>query len=383
MEYRQRGGVILIKLENVTKVYPSTERRAVDELDLHVKKGEICVLVGASGCGKTTTMRMINRMIEATSGKIVVNDQDISTMDPIQLRLNIGYVIQEIGLFPHYTIEKNIATVPKAKKWDKSKISARVKEMLDLMELDYAEHARKRPSALSGGQRQRVGVARALAADPPIMLMDEPFGALDPITRAKLQNEFLNIQSRLRKTIVFVTHDMDEAVKMGDKIAVMDQGKLVQFGSPHEILTKPATELVEGLVGNNRILKRFALIKCTEALRGGSPVYNLSTQRQELEHQMSGKASLDAHNVIGVVDGDGRPVGYIPMLKYSSDDQAPIDDRIVPPKRTVSDEDTLLDALGMLFSTGQRGVFCIGGDGRALGLITMTDLFEAVRPDGD
>ena len=371
----------MIRLEKVTKIYHGSDVKVVDELDLDIKKGEICVLVGASGCGKTTTMRMVNRLIEVTSGKIFVDDKDISTVDPIELRLNIGYVIQEIGLFPHYTIEKNIATVPKEKKWDKPTISARVKEMLDLMELDYTEYAKKKPSSLSGGQRQRVGVARALAANPPIMLMDEPFGALDPITRAKLQNEFLNIQSQLRKTIVFVTHDMDEAVKMGDKIAVMDRGKVAQFGSPHEILTKPATELVEGLVGSNRILKRFTLIKCSEALRGGSPVFNLGSNRKELEQHMENRAPLDAHPVVGIIDNDYRPVGYIPMFKYAHDDKTPLEDRIVPPARLISADDSLFDALGVLFSTGQRGVFCTGDDGRVQGLITMTDLFEAVKPD--
>jgi len=373
----------VIRLEKVTKIYPGSENKVVNELDLDIKKGEICVLVGASGCGKTTTMRMINRLNEVTSGKIFVDDKDISTVNPIELRLNIGYVIQEIGLFPHYSIEKNIATVPKEKKWDKAKISSRVKEMMSLMELDPAIYAKKKPSALSGGQRQRVGVARALAVDPPIMLMDEPFGALDPITRAKLQNEFLNIQSRLRKTIVFVTHDMDEAVKMGDKIGVMENGKLAQFGSPHEILTNPATALVENLVGNNRILKRFSLIKCEEALRGGSPVYNLESHSAEIMRHMDARTPLDAYPVIGIIDNKYRPVGYIPMFKYPPGDQTPIEDRIVPPKKTISADDTLFDALGTLFSTGQRGVFCIGDDGRALGLITMTDLFEAVKPDDE
>ena len=371
----------MIRLEKVTKIYPGSEAAVVDELDLDIGKGEICVLVGASGCGKTTTMRMINRLIEVTSGKIFVDGKDISTVDPIELRLNIGYVIQEIGLFPHYSIEKNIATVPKEKKWDKQRISERVREMLEIMELDHGEYAKKKPSALSGGQRQRVGVARALAADPPIMLMDEPFGALDPITRTKLQNEFLSIQSRLRKTIVFVTHDMDEAVKMGDKIAVMEKGKVAQFGSPHEILTKPATLLVENLVGSNRILKRFTLIKCSEALDNSTMLFDIDSQKQELGRHMENRAPLDTHPVVGVVDKDGRPLGYIPMFKYPSGDPTPVEDRIVPPARTVSADDSLFDAMGALFSTGQRGIFCVGDDGKALGLITITDLFEAVKPD--
>ena len=183
----------MIQLEKVTKVYPGSEIAVVDQLDLHIRQGEICVLVGASGCGKTTTKRMINRLIDITSGTILVDGKDIHTINPIDLRLNIGYVIQDIGLFPHYSIEKNIATVPIEKKWPKDKIATRVTELMNMVELDPEQYAKKKPSALSGGQKQRVGVVRALAADPPIMLMDEPFGALDPITRANLQNEFLSI----------------------------------------------------------------------------------------------------------------------------------------------------------------------------------------------
>ena len=376
----------MIKFEKVTKIYPGSETRVVDDLDLHIKKGEICVLVGASGCGKTTTMRLVNRLLEVTSGTILVDDKDIRTVDPIELRLGIGYVIQDIGLFPHYTIEHNIATVLKEKKWDKEKISTRVKEMFTLMELDYREYAKKKPSALSGGQRQRIGVARALAADPPIMLMDEPFGALDPITRAKLQNEFLNIQFRLRKTILFVTHDMDEAVKMGDKIAVMDKGKIAQFGTPHEILMSPANKLVEDLVGSNRVLKRFTLIKCSQAISvGTSPVFNLESQKNEIEQLMSGRelpgVQPGAHPIIGVVDSNNKPVGYIPVFKYAADDKTPTPDRIIPASKIVSAEDTLFDALGVLFSTGQHGIFCTDDERNVLGLITMSDLFEAVKPN--
>lgn len=370
----------MIRLEKVSKIYPGSDVKVVDELDLHVKAGEICVLVGASGCGKTTTMRMINRLIEHSSGTIYVDGKDITAMNPIDLRLNIGYVIQETGLFPHYTIEKNIATVPIEKKWPKQKIEARVKELMGLVDLDYAAFAKKRPSSLSGGQRQRVGVARALAADPPIMLMDEPFGALDPITRAKLQNEFLNIQERIKKTIVFVTHDIDEAVKMGDKIAVMQYGKLAQFGSPHEILSKPANEFVENLVGENRILKRFSLIKCTKA-KIKSPSFKLHRERERLIAYMEGKERLSSHQVIGVTSDDDRPIGYIPLFKYEPGDPTKIEDRIVEVQKTITQEDTLYDALGILFSTGHRGVFCLDDDKRAVGLVTMTDLFEAVQSD--
>lgn len=368
----------MIRLEKVTKIYPGSDTKVVNELDLHVRSGEICVLVGASGCGKTTTMRMINRLIEHTSGSIFVDGKDITTINPIELRLGIGYVIQETGLFPHYSIEKNIATVPREKKWEKPRIDARVKELMDLVDLDYERFAKKRPSALSGGQRQRVGVARALAADPPIMLMDEPFGALDPITRANLQNEFLNIQERIKKTIVFVTHDIDEAVKMGDKIAVMQYGKLAQFGSPHEILSKPANEFVEGLVGENRILKRFSLIKCKKAIIN-SKSFKLNAEREELGRYIEGKNRLSSHQNIGVTDDDGYPIGYIPMFKYEQGDPTRIEDRIIETKKTITQEDTLYDALGVLFSTGYRGVFCLGEDKKAIGLVTMVDLFEAVH----
>jgi osmoprotectant transport system ATP-binding protein len=234
----------MIKLENVTKKFPGSKQPAVDNLSLEVKEGDICVLVGPSGCGKTTTMKMINRIHEPTSGAIYIDGQDALKMNPIKLRLDIGYVIQEIGLFPHQTIEENVATVPNEKKWPKDKTKKKVAEMLTLVGLDPKIYGNRYPSALSGGQRQRVGVARAMASDPPIMLMDEPFGAVDPITRARLQNEFLRIQERISKTIVFVTHDIDEAIKMGDTIAVMRDGKLIQHATPSDLLSAPADEFV-------------------------------------------------------------------------------------------------------------------------------------------
>ncbi len=372
--------MILIKLEKVTKIYPGSEKPVVNELDLHIKKGEICVLVGASGCGKTTTMRMINRIIDHTSGTIYVDNKDISKIDPIELRLNIGYVIQEIGLFPHYTIEKNIATVPIEKKWDKNMVSERVKEMMKMVDLDPNVYSRKKPSALSGGQRQRVGVARALAADPPIMLMDEPFGALDPITRSKLQNEFLSIQAKIKKTIVFVTHDIDEAIKMGDKIAVMQYGKLAQFGTPQDILTKPKNDFVENLVGSNRILKRFSLIKCSSIIPA-SPIFKLKSERNKIIERISEFSRLDPNPIIGIIDEEERPLGYIPIFKYDPKDTTSIEDRIIKPVSTVNEDYTLYDALGALFSSSHRGVFRMDLSGKTNGIITMTDLFEAVKVD--
>jgi len=371
---------LLIRLENVSKIYPGQNEATIEGLNLEILDGEICVLVGESGCGKTTTMRMINKVIPHTGGTIYVNGQDISTISATELRLNIGYVIQEIGLFPHYTIEKNIATVPMEKKWDKARIAARVREMMELVELDYDTYAKKKPRHLSGGQRQRVGVARALAADPPIMLMDEPFGALDPITRANLQNEFLRIQARIRKTIVFVTHDIDEAVKMGDKIAVMHQGKLVQFGTPQDILTRPSDEFVESLVGHNRILKRFSLLECHQ-IKPSSSVFKLNSERDEIVKRIEGFIRTSSYPIIGILDDNNRPIGYIPMFKYQPGDETSIEDRIVKFKalQAINENATLFDALGRLFSSGERCVYRMSDDGRCTGIITMADLFEAVR----
>ena len=248
----------------VTKTFPGSSSPAVSSLSLDVAEGETVVLVGPSGCGKTTTMKMINRLEEPTSGTILVGGTDVMKQDPVQLRRGIGYVIQSIGLMPHRTVEENIATVPKLIGWDGARIEARVRELADMLELDR-DFLRRYPGALSGGQRQRVGVARALAADPPVMLMDEPFGAVDPIVRGRLQDQFLTIQAELRKTIVFVTHDVDEALKMADRIAILNKGGVVeQYAAPAEILRAPANDFVRQFIGGERALKRLALRKVAD-----------------------------------------------------------------------------------------------------------------------
>lgn len=256
----------MIVFDQVTKRYPDSTVDVVNQLSLTIPDGEICILVGPSGCGKTTTMKMINKLIPPSSGSILIDGQDIGAIDTIQLRLNIGYIIQDIGLFPHMTVAENIATVPVELGWKKDRISTRVDELLDLVELEPKIYRHKKPRELSGGQRQRVGVARALAADPKIMLMDEPFGALDPITRAKLQDEFLNIQAKIKKTIVFVTHDIDEALKMGDRIAVLKAGRVIQYGKPMEILARPADPFVSELIGGRNSLKMMNLLTCGEVM---------------------------------------------------------------------------------------------------------------------
>jgi osmoprotectant transport system ATP-binding protein len=249
-----------LEFRDVTKRYPGSVAPAVDGLSLEVPAGEICVLVGPSGCGKTTAMRMVNRMIDMTSGDILLGGRSVKDRKPSELRREIGYVIQQIGLFPHRTIGDNIATVPSLLGWDKSRVTARVEELLELVGLDAGEMRDRYPAQLSGGQRQRVGVARALAADPSAMLMDEPFGAIDPINREHLQDEFLRLQATVRKTIVFVTHDIDEAIKMGDRIAILREGgHLAQYGTPEEILARPADDFVARFVGTDRGLKRLSL----------------------------------------------------------------------------------------------------------------------------
>lgn len=255
----------MIEFRHVSKTYPGSDKPVVNDLSFNVPDGEICVLVGPSGCGKTTTMRMVNRLIEITEGEILIDGEPNTAMSGTQLRRKIGYAIQQIGLFPHRTIADNIGTVPNLLGWNKGRIRGRVDELLDLVGLSPDEYRDRYPAELSGGQQQRVGVARALAADPPIMLMDEPFGAVDPITRDRLQNEFLNIQKDIKKTIVFVTHDIDEAIKIGDKIAILKQGGiLAQYDTPKTILSMPNSEFVSSFVGGDRLLKRLSLTRVGE-----------------------------------------------------------------------------------------------------------------------
>jgi osmoprotectant transport system ATP-binding protein len=254
-----------IEFRHVTKLYRGRRQAAVNDLSFTIPAGEICVLVGPSGAGKTTAMKMVNRLIDVTEGEILIDGRDVTKMDQTELRRGIGYVIQQVGLFPHMSVADNVATVPRLLGWDRARVRARVDELLELVGLDPEEDGRRYPAQLSGGQRQRVGLARALAADPPVMLMDEPFGALDPITRDRLQNEFLRLHRQIRKTVIFVTHDIDEAIKMGDKIAILREGGvLAQYASPVEILTNPADDFVAQFVGADRALKRLALSNVSE-----------------------------------------------------------------------------------------------------------------------
>jgi osmoprotectant transport system ATP-binding protein len=304
----------MISLQDVGKRFANASADAVGRLSLQVAEGETMVLVGPSGCGKTTTMRMINRLIEPTAGRILVGGRDTSRVDPVELRRGMGYVIQSVGLMPHRDVTSNIATVPALLGWDRGRIDARVRELAALLELDD-ELLRRYPGELSGGQRQRVGVARALAADPPIMLMDEPFAAVDPIVRGRLQDQFLDIQRRLRKTIVFVTHDVDEAIKMADRIAILNVGGVLeQLDSPGEILRAPASDFVARFVGSERTLKRLSLMRVGDlhldgpGPEGGGAVSTEATLRQALDALLASRSPA-----IRVVDGDGVVRGVLTL----------------------------------------------------------------------
>jgi osmoprotectant transport system ATP-binding protein len=294
----------MIEFKQVSKTYPGSDNPVVTDLSFEVLEGEICVLVGPSGCGKTTTMRMVNRLIEITEGEILIDGEPNTAMSATRLRRKIGYAIQQIGLFPHRTIADNIGTVPHLLGWNKGRIRDRVDELLELVGLSPSEYRDRYPAELSGGQQQRVGVARALAADPPIMLMDEPFGAVDPITRERLQDEFLRIQEDIKKTIVFVTHDIDEAIKLGNKIAILKQGGvLAQYDTPETILANPNSEFVASFVGTDRILKRLSLVRVGDM--------RLEPANGEAEDLPRIDGNLSVRDALSEIIGSGSTKGVV------------------------------------------------------------------------
>ena len=361
-------------LEHVTKRYGNAPP-AVDDLSLTINAGEICVLVGPSGCGKTTTMKMINRLIEPTSGHITIDGEDVASLPAVELRRRIGYVIQQVGLFPHMTVAANVAIVPHLLRWPVSRIKARVDELLELVGLDPRAYADRYPAALSGGERQRIGVARALAADPPVMLMDEPFGAVDPIRRERLQNEFLRLQAQVRKTVVFVTHDVDEAIKMADRIAILQRGGiLAQYDTPDAILANPASEFVEHFVGADRGLKRLSLGRVRDLELAQPNIVRVGSPATDALQQIA--ASADGHAL--VVDEADRPLGWIDANDVRS--AATVTDGMATPgSPTLQPETTLRDALSaMLLSSVQLGVV-VDGHERVLGVISVDAISDALR----
>ncbi|MFY9231991.1 MAG: ABC transporter ATP-binding protein [Candidatus Nanopelagicales bacterium] len=362
----------LIELVNVGKTYAGSEEPAVRDLNLAVREGEILVLVGPSGCGKSTTLRLINRMIEPTSGSIIFEGTDVTKSDPNELRRHIGYVIQQVGLFPHRTIAENIGTVPRLLKWDKKRTAARVEEMLELVGMDPKLYASRYPRELSGGQAQRVGVARALAADPDVLLMDEPFGAIDPITRDRLQNEFLRLQAELKKTIVFVTHDIDEAVKMGDRIAILrEQSIIAQLDRPEVILTDPADDFVENFLGSGAILKTLTLSRVRDLELSQIPeVVPGATRSQALaavEESPAGFAVL--------LDAQQHPIRWVDRRSLDNVSK-PIEQSGRSITVMLQPEDTLQDALSSMLQTSTGMSVVVDGRGRYLGCVTIEALAQ-------
>lgn len=363
----------MINLERVTKIYSGSSIPAVESVDLDVPEGQICILIGSSGCGKTTLMRMMNRLISITSGVIRINGEDVMKLDAITLRRQIGYVIQQIGLFPHMTVYDNIATVPRLLKWDKKRIDRRVDELLDLVQLDPETFRFRYPRELSGGQAQRIGVARAMATDPPVMLMDEPFGAIDPINREVLQDQFLKIQAKLKKTIAFVTHDIHEAVKMGDRIALLDAGRLVQYGTPEELLTRPKNQFVKDFVGADRALKRLDLLKVKDAMIP-DPVHCHSDHNgAEVLAQMEAK---DLSYLL-VADGDHRLQGYVKCDDLRGH-TGKVADLVRPMTITVSPDRNLKEALSKMLTYDIGIVVAVDDDGRMVGVLNSATLLTVV-----
>ena len=361
----------MIRLVGVTKVFPGSTTPAVNHLTMDIHQGEIVTLVGPSGCGKTTTLKMINRIIEPTSGHIEIAGKDSMAVDAHELRRSIGYVIQQVGLFPHRTISQNIATVPGLLGWDESRTNARVEELIDLVGLDQDLLGRY-PAELSGGQQQRVGVARALASDPPVLLMDEPFGAVDPIVRGKLQEEFLELQRSLDKTVVFVTHDIDEAVYLGTRVAVLNVGGVLeQYDRPEQILAEPATQFVADFLGGERGLKRLALLPVSgEALARG-PVIDISASSDQAHFEMK------RHGVdwIGLLDGE-RLLGW---AQDSDVNRASLVD-LEPKPFLVSlrHGSSLREALNAVVTSHARVAVVVDDDGRYLGMLDLESIAREI-----
>jgi osmoprotectant transport system ATP-binding protein len=359
-----------IRLEGISKRYPDGTV-GVDELDLTIAAGELTVLVGPSGCGKTTTMKMINRIIEPTTGRILLDGEDVTRVDADRLRRRIGYVIQNVGLFPHRTVRANVATVPRLLGWDRRRTRARVDELLDTVGLDPAVHGDRYPAQLSGGQRQRAGVARALAADPGVLLMDEPFSAVDPVVRERLQDEFLRLQASVRKTIVFVTHDIEEAVRLGDRIAVMSSGGHVeQFAPPAELLGRPAGPYVADFVGADRGLKRLAVTTVDPADLERPPVLTPETTLADAAEVLAAAAGAV------VLDGTGRACGWLPAARAGG--AGTVGTAMQPLGEPLRATATLKDGLSVLLRQDAEVVPVVDG-GSYVGVLTASSVHRTLR----
>ncbi|MEV0082435.1 ATP-binding cassette domain-containing protein [Saccharopolyspora sp. NPDC050642] len=368
------GHGVEIRLEEVSKRYPGQKLSAVESVTMTIPAGETVVLVGPSGSGKTTTMRMINRLIEPTAGKITIGGQDVLGLDPDKLRREIGYSIQQAGLFPHLTVGENVGVVPGLVGWDKKRIRERVDEMLDLVNLDPGEFRDRYPRQLSGGQQQRVGVARALAANPPVLLMDEPFGAVDPITRGVLQDELMRLQAELGKTIVFVTHDFDEAVKLGDRIAVLgDRSKILQYDTPEAILANPADDTVAGFVGAGAALKQLTLRRVREIEVGQVPTATIDESPAVLKERLGTR-----RGAIGLVlDKRNRPLRWATAREAGA--VSTLDRAGRPVEDSVALASTLQDALEAILTDDDGVAVVTGSRGEYVGVVDIDTVMNTIK----
>ncbi len=356
----------MIQLKHVSKVFPGSTAPAVDRVSLEVPEGEICVLLGPSGCGKTTTLKMVNRLIEPTSGEIYINGVNAMEQDPVQLRRSLGYVIQQIGLFPNKTIEDNICIVPDILGWERAKSRKRAAELLEMAALDPSLYLKRYPKEMSGGQQQRIGVLRALAADPPVLLMDEPFGAIDPINREIIQDEFMKMQATLKKTVMLVSHDIDEAVKMADRIALFREGSLVQLDTPDNILAHPANTFVADFLGGDRTLKRLQLLKVKDAMLRNPPKVTANDTLKRAAQLME----EHGHSSIVMVGPRGRPLGWV-GIKTAQGAQGSVGDNAESLPSTAKLSENLRTAVSTMFRHDVSWLACVDDDGLFKGLVTL------------
>lgn len=363
----------MIRLERVGKRYGT--QVAVEETSIEFPEGELVVLIGPSGCGKTTTLKMINRLIEPTQGRIFIGERDVTQVDPEELRRGIGYVIQSIGLFPHMSVAENIEVVPKLLGWDKKRRADRARELLDLIGLEPGRYASAYPKELSGGQAQRVGVARALAVDPPVLLMDEPFGAVDPLTRERLQDEFLRLQAQLKKSIVMVTHDIDEAIKLGDRICVMNVGVVEQYDTPEEVLANPKSRFVRQFVGSDRALKRLSRVRVADLVRGGRSldVFASSAEAQE---------ALSDVKTVYITRG-GKLAGWLDRRAFSHDPVIESAFTEVATAYAVQENEDVRQALAKMLSQGVAELPVIDAAGVFLGVLSLPAILAITAQGSD
>ncbi|MGW4093110.1 ATP-binding cassette domain-containing protein [Nocardia sp. NPDC004750] len=363
-----------ITLDSVVKRYKGQDKPAVRRLDLEIEAGDIVAFVGPSGCGKTTTLKMINRLIEPTEGRIFIGGRDVTREDPDKLRQSIGYVIQSGGLFPHWTVARNVGAIPRVLGWDKKRIAERTEYLLDLVGLDPATFADRLPKDMSGGQQQRVGVARALAADPPVLLMDEPFGAVDPITRVRLQDSLIAIQQELGKTIVIVTHDFEEATKLGDKVLILSEGGQVeQYASPEEILTDPATPFVEEFVGSGAKLAYLTVSRVRDVAYDDV----ITARIGESARGVIDRAEAAGQTWVVVVDEAGRPRSWPSLTELATKPEvSDYLDRRLP---VVARSSTLNDALDAMLATSQGAALVTDGRGAVLGSLSIDTVTDVIR----